>query len=161
MPAGPVEGLTGKTVNGETLRVREVWADNLHEEIAIIRDIVEDYPYVAMDTEFPGVVARPVGNFKSSREYHYKVSTWGPGMVSCAACCFGWGRWLSAVGPVLIFRPAQVLDHSCCHVLHTLTAVADSWVVATHQTCLQRGVTASHCVIACSDALRAAACYAL
>jgi CCR4-NOT transcription complex subunit 7/8 len=73
MPAGPVEGLTGKTVNGETLRVREVWADNLHEEIAIIRDIVEDYPYVAMDTEFPGVVARPVGNFKSSREYHYKA----------------------------------------------------------------------------------------
>jgi CCR4-NOT transcription complex subunit 7/8 len=106
MPAGPVEGLTGKTVNGETLRVREVWADNLHEEIAIIRDIVEDYPYVAMDTEFPGVVARPVGNFKSSREYHYKVSTWDPDMVPCAACCSGWGRWLSAVGPVHISRPA-------------------------------------------------------
>lgn len=68
-----VEGLTGKTVNGETLRVREVWDDNLAEEIATIRDIVEQYPYVAMDTEFPGVVARPVGNFKSSREYHYKV----------------------------------------------------------------------------------------
>jgi CCR4-NOT transcription complex subunit 7/8 len=26
-----------------------------------------------MDTEFPGVVARPVGNFKSSREYHYRA----------------------------------------------------------------------------------------
>lgn len=75
MPAAGPEGLTGKTVNGETLRVREVWADNLAEEISIIRDIVEDYPYVAMDTEFPGVVARPVGNFKSSREYHYKVSS--------------------------------------------------------------------------------------
>lgn len=25
------------------------------------------------DTEFPGVVARPVGNFKSSREYHYRA----------------------------------------------------------------------------------------
>jgi CCR4-NOT transcription complex subunit 7/8 len=73
MPAAGPEGLTGKTVNGETLRVREVWADNLAEEISIIRDIVEDYPYVAMDTEFPGVVARPVGNFKSSREYHYKA----------------------------------------------------------------------------------------
>lgn len=70
-----VEGLTGKTVNGETLRVREVWDDNLAEEIAIIRNIVEEYPYVAMDTEFPGVVARPVGNFKSSREYHYKVTS--------------------------------------------------------------------------------------
>ncbi len=39
----------------------------------IIRAIVEDYCYIAMDTEFPGVVARPVGNFKSSREYHYKA----------------------------------------------------------------------------------------
>ncbi|KAG1667572.1 hypothetical protein FOA52_014653 [Chlamydomonas sp. UWO 241] len=26
-----------------------------------------------MDTEFPGVVARPVGSFKSSREYHYQA----------------------------------------------------------------------------------------
>lgn len=69
----PAEGLTGKTVNGETLRVREVWAENLVDEIGIIRNIVEEYPYVAMDTEFPGVVARPVGNFKSSREYHYKA----------------------------------------------------------------------------------------
>jgi CCR4-NOT transcription complex subunit 7/8 len=26
-----------------------------------------------MDTEFPGVVARPVGNFKNSGEYHYQM----------------------------------------------------------------------------------------
>jgi hypothetical protein len=71
----PPEGLTGKTANGETLRVREVWDDNLADEIALIRNIVEEYPYVAMDTEFPGVVARPVGHFKSNREYHYRVST--------------------------------------------------------------------------------------
>jgi len=69
----PVEGLTGTTNNGEVLRVREVWDDNLADEIAIIREIVEEYPYVAMDTEFPGVVARPVGHFKSTREYHYKA----------------------------------------------------------------------------------------
>lgn len=67
------EGLTGKTTNGETLRVREVWEDNLEGEMVIIRSILEDYPYVAMDTEFPGVVARPVGNFKSSRDYHYRA----------------------------------------------------------------------------------------
>lgn len=53
--------------------MREVWQDNLDSEFALIRDIVEHFPLVAMDTEFPGVVARPVGNFKSSREYHYKV----------------------------------------------------------------------------------------
>lgn len=68
-----VEGLTGKTSSGDTLRVREVWSETLDREMAVIRGIVEDFPYVAMDTEFPGVVCRPVGNFKNSREYHYKA----------------------------------------------------------------------------------------
>lgn len=39
----------------------------------MIRDVVDAYPYVAMDTEFPGVVARPVGAFRSSRDYHYRA----------------------------------------------------------------------------------------
>ncbi len=69
--------------NGETLRVREVWADNLDTEMALIRDVVEQYPYVAMDTEFPGVVARPVGNFKSSREYHYRALKLNVDMLKC------------------------------------------------------------------------------
>uniref|UniRef100_A0A7R9VJ74 poly(A)-specific ribonuclease n=1 Tax=Chlamydomonas euryale TaxID=1486919 RepID=A0A7R9VJ74_9CHLO len=69
----PPEGLTGKTPSGDTLRVREVWANNLDSELEILRNAVESYPFCAMDTEFPGVVARPVGNFKSSREYHYQA----------------------------------------------------------------------------------------
>jgi len=73
MQPGHAEGLTGITSTGETLRVREVWDDNLEHEFELIRNVVETHPYVAMDTEFPGVVARPVGNFKSSREYHYKA----------------------------------------------------------------------------------------
>ena len=68
-----VEGLTCKTPSGETLRVREVWQENLEDEFDLIRDIVDDYPFVAMDTEFPGVVARPVGNFKNSGEYHFQT----------------------------------------------------------------------------------------
>eukprot|EP00246_Nothoceros_aenigmaticus_P015809 TRINITY_DN6824_c0_g1_i2.p1 TRINITY_DN6824_c0_g1~~TRINITY_DN6824_c0_g1_i2.p1 ORF type:complete len:273 (-),score=37.62 TRINITY_DN6824_c0_g1_i2:498-1316(-) len=58
---------------GGTLRIREVWAHNLEEEIQLIRDIVDDFPYLAMDTEFPGVVVRPVGTFKNSAEYHYQT----------------------------------------------------------------------------------------
>lgn len=65
--------LTGITPNGDTLRVREVWQDNLEEELGLIRDVVDQYPFCAMDTEFPGVVARPVGNFKNSGEYHYQT----------------------------------------------------------------------------------------
>ena len=39
--------------------------------MAAIREIIQDYPYVAMDTEFPGVVAKPVTE-TFSPDYHYK-----------------------------------------------------------------------------------------
>jgi len=32
----------------EEPEIRDVWAENLDEEMAHIRDIVEDYPYIAM-----------------------------------------------------------------------------------------------------------------
>ncbi|GAB0135830.1 hypothetical protein EsDP_00004153 [Epichloe bromicola] len=53
-------------------RIREVWKNNLHEEMAVLRDLVDKYPYIAMDTEFPGVVARPMGGFRGKSDYHYQ-----------------------------------------------------------------------------------------
>ena len=38
-----------------------------------VRALSEKYKFVAMDTEFPGVIARPVGSFGSVAEYNYQV----------------------------------------------------------------------------------------
>merc|ERR1712142_617084 len=62
-----------KQVNNEDVGIREVWATNMEEEFKAICRTVERFPFVAMDTEFPGVVARPIGEFKSTADYQYQL----------------------------------------------------------------------------------------
>ena len=54
-------GVSSMSTN-EDVGIREVWSHNLEEEFKQICQIVRQFPFVAMDTEFPGVVARPIGN---------------------------------------------------------------------------------------------------
>lgn len=42
-------------------RIRQVWASNLEEEMLRLCELSEIYSHIAMDTEFPGVVLRPIG----------------------------------------------------------------------------------------------------
>lgn len=72
MPAATL-GNNASGPNNEECGIRDVWAHNLEDEFRTIRQIVQKYPYVAMDTEFPGVVARPIGEFRSTADYQYQL----------------------------------------------------------------------------------------
>merc|ERR1719328_590997 len=68
----------GKTVASSDIsepehEIREVWSHNLYQEFMEICHLVQKYPFVAMDTEFPGIVAKPVGNFSTMDEYKYQL----------------------------------------------------------------------------------------
>ncbi|XP_014355608.2 CCR4-NOT transcription complex subunit 7 [Papilio machaon] len=65
--------LLGANSLKDEITIKNVWNYNLHEEFYVIRRVVQKYHWVAMDTEFPGVVARPIGEFRSTADYQYQL----------------------------------------------------------------------------------------
>uniref|UniRef100_A0A8D2DV07 poly(A)-specific ribonuclease n=1 Tax=Sciurus vulgaris TaxID=55149 RepID=A0A8D2DV07_SCIVU len=51
----------------------KVWASNLEEEMWKSQEILFSYSYIAMDTEFPIVVVRPIGELRTLIDYQYQL----------------------------------------------------------------------------------------
>ncbi|KAL6966071.1 hypothetical protein U1Q18_044684 [Sarracenia purpurea var. burkii] len=55
-------------ITRKRILVRSVWSYNFEAEINLIMVIIDQFPFVSMDTEFPGVVLRPKAGMSSLRD---------------------------------------------------------------------------------------------
>ncbi|KAG8346438.1 putative CAF1 family ribonuclease [Trypanosoma vivax] len=82
--------------------IRDVWECNLEQEFSVIRSLIKDYPYVSMDTEFPGVVAKPVGNFKTANDFYYQALRCNVNLLK-----------MIQLGVTLLNEKGEVPEHCC------------------------------------------------
>lgn len=73
--SGALSGAPGGALPQVPL-IKEVWAHNLETEFLALRTFTNDPAaevYIAVHQEIPGIVARPVGTFKSLLDYHFQT----------------------------------------------------------------------------------------
>lgn len=63
IPLNPQDPLLGIDEDGQRKPMQEgpimnVWIENLEEEMAAMAEVLEDFPLIAMDTEYPGICIR-------------------------------------------------------------------------------------------------------
>lgn len=58
---------------GKQLEIRNVYRDTWEQELAQIREVATKYKVIAMDTEFPGVVARPLSAHRGVVDFAYQT----------------------------------------------------------------------------------------
>jgi CCR4-NOT transcription complex subunit 7/8 len=53
--------------------VRDVWSSNLESEFILLSELAEIYPFVSIDAQFPGLIAKP--QFSANEEERYLTQT--------------------------------------------------------------------------------------
>lgn len=51
-------------------QIKDVWLDNFFVEMEKVSSLIDDYPYISMDTEFPGTVYLPLD---TENEFEYQI----------------------------------------------------------------------------------------
>lgn len=69
-PAAP-SAAPSSTSLGES--VCNVWKSNLDYHFSLMRHYILTYNFLTVDVKFPGVVARPIGTFHTTAEFHYQT----------------------------------------------------------------------------------------
>ncbi|KAK4736793.1 hypothetical protein R3W88_000490 [Solanum pinnatisectum] len=66
--------VNGVDPNRYPIMIREVWADNLNEAFEDISDLIDEFPCISMDTEYPGTIYHsPVPFSKQSPAEKYNL----------------------------------------------------------------------------------------